>query len=193
VAKKDPKKLIVKASKIMKVRFFKTEELDIPTRNTIVNLCITAHQEEDFKNLFSYVSSGSWHFLGFEGEQLVSHALVSTRWLQPEGHPLLKTAYVDAVATLPASQGRGYGSTVMRYLANQIDGEYVIGCLETERVGFYERLGWELWRGPLAGRSEQGLIPTPEQQGIMVLRLSQTPPLNLESLLTIEDQGGRIW
>lgn len=177
----------------MEVRFFKTEELDSDMRDTIVNLCIAAHQEEDFKNLFSYVSSGSWHFLGFAGEQVVSHASVSTRWLQQEGLPLLKTAYVDAVATLPASQGRGYGSAVMRDLANRIDGAYVIGCLETERVGFYERLGWELWRGPLAGRSEKGLIPTPEQQGIMVLRLSQTPPLRLESLLTIEDQGVRIW
>ncbi|MBX3060243.1 MAG: hypothetical protein KF770_27615 [Anaerolineae bacterium] len=93
----------------MKVRFFKTEELDAVTRNDIVNLCLTAHQEEDFRNLFSYVPSDGLHFLGFAGEQLVSHALVSTRWLQPEGHSLLKTAYVDAVATLPASQGHGYG------------------------------------------------------------------------------------
>lgn len=69
MAKKDLQKLIVKTSKIMKVRFFKTEELDIPTRNAIVNLCIAAHQEDDFKNLFFYVSSGGWHFLGFEGEQ----------------------------------------------------------------------------------------------------------------------------
>jgi aminoglycoside 2'-N-acetyltransferase I len=175
------------------VRSFKTEELDADTRNAVVNLCIVAHQEEDFKNLFSYVPSGGWHFLAFEGEQLVSHAMVNTRWLQPEGHPLLKTAYVDAVATLPASQGRGYGSALMRHLASGIDGEYVIGCLETERVEFYEQVGWEVWRGALAGRSEQGLIPTPEQKGIMILRLSQTPPLNLDSMLTIECQDERIW
>jgi len=177
----------------MKTRFCKTEELDADMRKAIVNLCVAAHQEEDFKNLFSYISAGGLHFLALEGEQLVSHASVSTRWLQPEGYPLLKTAYVDAVATWPASQGRGYGSEVMKCLANRIDEEYVIGCLETERVEFYLRLGWELWRGPLAGRNKQGLIPTPEQQGIMVLRLSQTPTLDLDSLLTIEDQGARIW
>ena len=66
-------------------------------------------------------------------------------------------------------------------------------AVETDRVGFYERLGWELWRGPLAGQSEQGLIPTPEQKGIMVLRLSQTPALNLDLTLTIVQQGQRIW
>src|SRR5919109_4342110 len=176
-----------------RVRSFKTEELDTETRDAIVHLCVLAHQEEDFKNLFSYVSSGGWHFLAFQGEQLVSHAMVTTRWLQPEGHPLLKTAYIDAVATLPTAQGHGHGSRLMRYLADKIEGEYIIGCLETERVEFYKRLGWEVWRGALAGRSEQGLVATPEQKGIMVLRLSQTPILNLESMLTIECQDERIW
>ena len=81
----------------------------------------------------------------------------------------------------------------MRHLASTIDSEYEIACLETDREGFYERLGWQTWRGPLAGRSEQGLVPTPEQTGIMVLRLSQTPALDLHSMLTIECQPGRIW
>ena len=175
------------------MRFFRTEELDANARNAIVNLCVLAHQEEDFKNLFSYVPSGGLHFLAFQGQQLVSHALVTTRWLQPEGQSLLKTAYVDAVATLPTHQGQGYGSALMRHLAGTIDSEYVIACLETERVEFYEPLGWQIWRGPLAGRSKQGLIPTPEQNGIMILRLSQTPALNLTSTLTIECQEERIW
>ena len=32
-----------------------------------------------------------------------------------------------------------------------------------------------------------------EQRGIMILQLSQTPRLDLDSLLTIECQTGRIW
>jgi aminoglycoside 2'-N-acetyltransferase I len=176
-----------------KIRFFKTEELDTSARNAIVDLCIAAHQEEDFRNLFSYVPAGGLHVLAFADKQLVSHALVTTRWLQPEGHPVLRTAYIDAVATLPGFQGQGHGSALMQSLASRIDGECVIGCLETDRVEFYERLGWKLWRGPLAGRSEHGLIPTPEQRGIMVLQLSQTPALDLDSMLTIECQPSRIW
>ncbi|MBE2234580.1 MAG: GNAT family N-acetyltransferase [Anaerolinea sp.] len=170
-----------------------TEELDAATRAAIIEICVAAHQEEDFRNLFAYVSSGGWHFLAWSGEQLLSHALVTTRWLQPEGHQLLKTAYVDAVASLPAGQGRGFGSAVLRYLADQVAQDYDIACLETERTAFYERLGWERWRGPLAGRSDQGLIPTPEQSGIMILRLPQTPVIDLTTLLTIECQPGRIW
>lgn len=118
--------------------------------------------------------------------------MVTTRWLQPEGQPVLKTAYVDAVATLPRYQGLGYASAVMCQLATKID-DYAIACLETERTAFYARLGWELWRGPLAGRSNEGLIPTPDQTGIMILRLAHTPALDLDQGLTIECQKARIW
>jgi len=170
-----------------------TEEIDPATRTAIIQLCIAAHQEEDFQNLFSYVPSGGLHFLAYRDEVLVGHALVTTRWLQPEGHPILKTAYVDAVATLPAYQGNGYGSALLRRLAGEIAGEYAIACLETERTAFYSRLGWEVWRGPLAGRNAHGLVPTPDQTGVMVLRLEEIPTLDLDRGLTIECQSGRIW
>jgi aminoglycoside 2'-N-acetyltransferase I len=119
--------------------------------------------------------------------------MLTTRWLQPEGQPLLKTAYVDAVSTLPIYQGQGYGSAVMRGLAGEIEAEYMIACLETDKEGFYKRLGWQTWRGPLAGRKEGELVPTPQHHGIMVLRLSQSPALDLDAMLTIECQPGRIW
>ena len=180
-------------SKNILITSAQTEELSPDSRAAIIELCITAHREDDFRNLFTYVPAGGWHFLANLDGLLVSHAMVTTRWLQPEGLPLLKTAYIDAVSTLPELQGRGYGSAVMRRLACDIDGTYVMACLETEREQFYERLGWETWRGPLACRSEHGLIPTPDQRRIMILRLSQTPMLNLEAPLTIECQAGRIW
>ena len=104
---------------------------------------------------------------------------------------MLKTAYVDAVATLPAVQGQGYGSALLRHLAQNID-DYEIACLQTDIPAFYQRLDWELWRGPLAGRGEAGLVPTPAQKGVMILRLHHTPPLDLDTLLTIE-VAGRIW
>lgn len=171
----------------------RTEDLDVATRASIIQVCVEAHQEEDFKNLFFYIPSGGWHFLAYREDELVSHAVVTTRWLQPEGQSLLKTAYVDAVSTLPAYQGLGYGSDLIRKLASDVDGGYEIACLETERISFYERLGWEVWQGSLAGRSEEGLIPTPHQTGIMILRLSQTPALNPDQALSIECQADRIW
>lgn len=169
----------------------RTEALDATTRTAIIDLCIIAHQEEDFRNLFTYIPTGGLHFLAYRGRALVSHAVVTTRWLQPEGLPLLKTAYVDAVATLPAYQGQGIGSALLRHLALGLV-DYEIGCLETDRISFYTQVGWETWRGPLFGRKGTELLPTPDQKGIMILRLARTPPLDLDRSLTI-DYDGRIW
>jgi aminoglycoside 2'-N-acetyltransferase I len=113
--------------------------------------------------------------------------------VQPERLPILRTAYVDAVAILPAYQRRGLGSALMRELAANL-GEYDLACLETDHVAFYEQLGWERWRGPRAGRAaDYTLIPTPAEQNIMILRLPATPLFDLDRLLTIEAQTGRIW
>jgi aminoglycoside 2'-N-acetyltransferase I len=176
----------------MVLRTLRTSELDEATRAAVVRLCLDAHREGDFENLFSYLPRDGLHVLAELGEELVGHAVVTTRWLQPLDLPLLRTAYVDAVATSPAQQRQGIGSAVMTQLASAI-GDYDVACLETDRVSFYERLGWEEWRGPLAGRSCEGLIPTPDQHGVMILRLPRTPELDPDTLLTIEVQPARIW
>jgi aminoglycoside 2'-N-acetyltransferase I len=168
----------------------RTQELSERERSIIVSLCTEAHQV-DFSPLFSFLPSDGLHVLAYHEEQLVSHAVVTTRWLQPDNLPLLKTAYVDAVATHPNYQRQGIGSAVMNYLASVIS-DYEIACLETERVSFYSQSGWQEWRGPLAGRKEMELMPTPDQKGIMILCLARTPPLDLDSFLTIE-YDGRIW
>ncbi len=129
--------------------------------------------------------------LAYREQELIGHAVTTTRWLQPEGLPLLRTAYIDAVATLPAYQGQGIGSTLMRHLATVLS-DFEMACLQTERVSFYARVGWEVWRGPLAGRRATELLPTPDQQGVMILRLAHTPPLDIDRLLVIE-YAGRIW
>jgi aminoglycoside 2'-N-acetyltransferase I len=168
--------------------------MDEAARAAVVRVCLAASPHQpSFRDLFSFLPPDGLHVLGDLDGELVSHAVVTTRWLQPGELPLLRTAYVDAVATTPEEQGRGRGSAVMRALAAAVADDYDIACLETGKVGFYARLGWERWRGPLAGRSEEGLIPTPGQEGVMILRLPRTPPLDLDSLLTIECQPERIW
>lgn len=170
----------------------RTEELTGETRTAIVRLCVAAFRSDEFERMFTHIPSGGRHFLAFDRDTLVSHAVVTTRWLQPEQMPELKTAYVDAVATLPSVQRQGFGTAVMEHLAANVS-DYAIAALKTARPDFYARLGWSLWRGRLAGRGPSGVVPTPEQKGVMVLRLPQTPSINLESDLTIECQSSRIW
>lgn len=170
-----------------------TRDLNETVRATIVTLCTAAHHE-DFSPLFRYLPADGLHVLAHQGDELVGHAVRTTRWAQPAGHPPLKTAYIDAVTTAEAVQGQGVGSAVMRRLAEAIfEEDYALCALETDRAGFYTRLGWEIWPGPLGGRTEQGLVLTPDYQGqVLILRTPRTPALDLNGLLTIEDQG-RIW
>jgi aminoglycoside 2'-N-acetyltransferase I len=173
------------------VTILSTDDLTASQRESVIDVCVAAHDNEEFRNLFTFVPSGGRHFLGYRGPKLVSHAVVTTRWLEVDGPPPLRTAFVDAVSTVPELQGQGCGTTLMRALAAGIP-DFDIGCLQTDRAGFYERLGWELWRGALAGRGPNGLIPTPDQRGVMVLPLARTPPLDLAGLLTIEVQPARL-
>src|SRR5215207_3666790 len=73
----------------------RTKDINETERSAIVRLCTEAHQV-DFGPLFSFLPTDGLHVLAYGEEQLVGHAVVTTRWLQPDNLPLLKTAYVDA-------------------------------------------------------------------------------------------------
>jgi aminoglycoside 2'-N-acetyltransferase I len=139
---------------------------------------------------FEQVGPGC-HLLGFEGDVLVSHLMWVTRWLEPEGRPLLRTAYVEMVATAPAFQGRGYASALLQELVAHIS-HYDVAALSPAREGLYTRLGWRYWRGPLAIRHNGTLVPTPEEQ-VMLLPLPRTPQLPWNAGLSVEWRPGEVW
>ncbi len=174
------------------IKTMRANELAAATRNAIMEMCVSAHENTEFYELFDFVEPDNVHVIAYRGDAVIGHAMVSTRWMQPEGHPILRSAYIDAVSVAPSEQGKGVGKAVMQQIASVIS-DYEIAGLETDKFGFYESVGWERWPGSLAGRGENGLIPTPDQHGVMILRLPKTPVLNLNGLLTIEDQGARIW
>lgn len=158
-------------------------------RQTILDLC-TAAYAEDFRPYLDLMGDAT-HVIASVDGQWVSHAAWVTRWLQPAGYPLLRTAYVEAVATLPAYQERGLGSAVLRQLAAAIAG-FDLGSLSPSDPAYYVRLGWVLWQGPLAIRTDQGLLDTPGER-VMILYLPHTPALDITSLLTAEWREGELW
>jgi aminoglycoside 2'-N-acetyltransferase I len=131
------------------------------------------------------------HVIGSCDGHLVSHALWVTRWLQVAAGPLLRTAYVEAVATDPAYQRRGYATRIMRTLADAVQ-DYDLAALCPAAEGLYLRLGWQYWQGPRSIRSVAGLTPTPEET-VMILRLPRTPALDLSAPLSAEWRDGEIW
>jgi aminoglycoside 2'-N-acetyltransferase I len=170
-----------------------TDALSAATRAEIIAVCNRAFAIQpghDFSTLFDFVRD-SMHVLARDQRRLVAHACWAVRSLQPQGLRPLRTAYVDAVATEPAFQRRGIGSAVMQRLDLESAGCELQALSTDDAAGFYERLGWELWQGPKAGRTAHGLQPTTDI--VMIRRTATTPALDVTSLLVADDRGGTPW
>ena len=71
---------------------------------------------------------------------------------------------------------------------------YEVGFLGTGEHGFYERLGWQTWRGPSFVRTPDGERATPGDDGyLMVLRTPTSPPLDLDTPISCEWRPGDVW
>lgn len=90
---------------------------------------------------------GGWHAIVTDDEVLVAHAAVIERTLEVDATPY-RTGYVEGVATLPGRHGAGLGSHAMTAIMEVVRRVFAFGALSTDRHRFYERLGWERWRGP---------------------------------------------
>ena len=152
-------------------------------------LCNQAYGE-DLADYFHDIGPGE-HLLGLYDGALVSHLMWVTRWLEPDGRPVLKTAYVELVATGPGMQRRGFATTLLQQFPPLVT-EYELAALGPATERLYTRLGWRCWRGPLFGRQDGRLIPTPEER-IMILPLPKTPALDLDRPLSVEWRPGEVW
>lgn len=133
------------------------------------------------------------HVMACADGAVLSHAMWVTRWLAPGAGPPLRAAYIEAVATDPAYQGRGLATAVMRVLVSQLSSFQLAALCPSDRgQSLYARLGWEPWRGPLLIRQETHLIETPDE-AVMIHRLPASPPLNLEQPLSAEWRPGELW
>jgi aminoglycoside 2'-N-acetyltransferase I len=170
--------------------------LDRAARAEIIGLCEAAYQE-DFSRLFESFPDAVHLLARADDGVLVSHAEFVPRRLQPAGSAVLRTAYVEAVATAPGCRRRGLATAVMQRLteAAAADATWELAALSPSDAGFYGRRGWELWRGPLAIRRQDGVVEaTPADEQVMIRRLPRTPTaLDPAALLIAEWREGELW
>lgn len=53
--------------------------------------------------------------------------------------------------------------------------------------------GWERWQGPLYARTTSGLEQSSDDEEVIMLRLSSTPPLDVGQSLSVEWREGDVW
>ena len=138
-------------------------------------------------------SVGGRHFLAEAAGSIVAHASVLEREIHV-GTAVLRTGYVEAVATAPTHQGRGYGSAVMTAVSAFIRDRFELGALGTDLLDFYARFGWRPWRGESWVRTADGPRRTPDEDGyILVLETPRTPPLDHVAPISCDWRRGDVW
>lgn len=155
---------------------------------------------EAFKDYADGFTDDDWdharagtHFLLEDGGVVLAYASVALRDLHADSRPI-RAGYVEAVATRWNAQGQGLGTTVMRAVNEHIRGTFELGALSTGIPDYYRRLGWEVWLGSTAVRTTRGLVPTPDDDGgIMVLPTLTTPPLDRHATIICEWRAGDVW
>lgn len=159
-------------------------------REALVTLCSTAY-EEPFAPYFADIGPGT-HLLGAVGGTIVSHVMWVPRTLYVDGIGALSTAYIEAVATLPAWQGHGFASRLMRELPPRLSA-FDLAALSPSDEAWYARLGWAPWRGPTFVREHGETVATPGED-IMILRLPRTPAaLDLTAPIACDWRPGEVW
>lgn len=137
---------------------------------------------------------GGMHALIAEGDRILAHASVVPRALQV-GPLRLDVAYVEAVAVRPDRQRTGLGSTVMRAIGDVVTRDFALGALSTGEWPFYERLGWERWRGETWVRHGDGRRErTPDDDdSLMILRTPTSPAIDRTWPMTCDARAGDHW
>ena len=178
------------------VRRANTEDLTAPEIAAIRKMLVDAFgsdEDEAFTDDDWEHAIGGLHFVVALEGAIVAHASVVERQLHVDGRAI-RTGYVEAVATAPDHQGAGFGSLVMTEANAYIRGAFELGALGTGRQAFYERLGWRTWTGPSGVRTTDGVRPTPEDDGyLMVLTTPTSPPLDLNGTIICEWRPGDVW
>jgi aminoglycoside 2'-N-acetyltransferase I len=124
---------------------------------------------------------------------VVSHASLVERTLICSGRTL-RVGYVEAVATEAAHRRNGHAATVVKHIGELIRERYALGALSTGTSAFYQTLGWESWRGPTFVDGPRGRERTPDDDGgIMILRTSRSPHLNLDEAIVCDWRVGDVW
>jgi aminoglycoside 2'-N-acetyltransferase I len=174
------------------VRIVRTDELGQELLGALRALMLIAFEdrfsEEDWANTL-----GGRHAVVTVDGVVVAHAALVERTLVA-GERRLRAGYVEGVATVPNQQRRGHGSQAMRALQELITEGYEIGGLSTGAHAFYERLGWERWRGHTFVDGPDGRESTPDDDdGVMVLRTDRTSDLDLTADLVCGWRPGDVW
>lgn len=179
-----------------RLRVAQSDELEPNELAELTALCEAAFGKP-FADAFARVGPGLHVIAEAEG-RAVAHAMIVDRrlYLGHEADTAVDVGYVEHVAALPAVQRQGHATATIRRVGEILGDEYALGALATRDNSFYERLGWETWRGPTGVRLPDGeRVRSASQDGeVMILRTPRTPAgLDVRAPIFVDWRADEPW
>jgi aminoglycoside 2'-N-acetyltransferase I len=135
---------------------------------------------------------GGMHALLHGDGVMVAHASLVMRRMVHGGRAL-RCGYVEAVAVAPDRQRQGLGGRVMAAVESLAPAYDLLALGATdEGMGLYLSHGWLPWRGRLSALTPDGVVPTRDEEGY-VLVLPGTAQLDIQGELTCDWRDGDVW
>ncbi len=140
---------------------------------------------------------GGMHAVICQRGALIGHAAVVLRRLLYRD-AVLRCGYVEGVAVREDQRGQGLGSTLMDAVDQVIRGGYHLGALSATELGrpLYAARSWRAWTGPTSVLAPDGVTPTPDDDGTVMVLPGVLPPdvdLDTGSALTCDWRDGDVW
>lgn len=137
---------------------------------------------------------GGMHVLVWDADALVGHGSVVQRRLLYEDRAL-RCGYVEAIAVHADHRRAGHGATIMREIGDLVQGAYELGALGASDMAMklYEAHGWRHWRGELRALTPDGVAPTPDSRGAVMVLPTASATLDLDATLTCDWRDGEVW
>lgn len=175
------------------VQIIETASLSDRQRRAVRRLLQQAFAGDFSQDDWSHALGGC-HAIVIADDAIVAHGAAVERRIFVGDRPY-RAGYIEAVAVQPARQRAGLGSAVMAALTDVVRARFELGVLSTGSARFYERLGWERWRGPSYVRAADGrlLRSADEDNGIMVFRCGSSRNIDATLPIACESRAGDSW
>lgn len=135
---------------------------------------------------------GGVHYLVRYGGRLVCHGALVPRYFR-QGSRTLNGVYGESMATVPDLRHRGLGSIVVAMATAEVRMHYDIGVFAASKYAFYERQGWQKWRGPTFVDDGPDTRPAAPDRGAVMFRLPENSTVSPDADLATDMRSGDIW
>lgn len=138
---------------------------------------------------------GGLHAIARDRSTIIGHAALVQRHLLHRGRGL-RAGYVEAVAVHADHRREGVGDQLLNAVEAATTRAYDLGVLSATEIGlpFYESRHWQPWRGRLRAFTPDGVVPTPDDEGsVLVFGVADSDGIDLDASLTCDFRDGDLW